>query len=207
MEKRIKKKRNNITKTVVVCFLLAFIALGVYSAVNMKAYFIYSEAKQLEDLNIVYNNIFIRGEMVGGLTLEQAQTMSDKIINGQYASDKELTFRVPRSGYEKSFTYPELGMGFDTQKAVAEAYAIGRTGNRKNDRETITELDIGGKYYDAETSYSIDTVKACLSSIETEVNDLLASEGTVMDIDRTAEAAEQMLMVNEYGVTILIATK
>jgi hypothetical protein len=210
--KQDKGKHNNgksgtLKKASVICFLLAFIALGVYSAINMKSYFIYKETKQLEDLDIVYNNIFVKGEMVGGLTLEQANTITDEIVNGGYASDKELTFRLAGSGYEKSFTYPELGMGFDTQKGVDEAYAVGRTGNKKADRATIAELDMGGKYYDAETSYSIDAVKECLSTIEPEVNDLLSSEGTVMDVDRTAAAAEQMLMINEYGVTIIIATK
>lgn len=199
--------KNKIKQISKIAVLLVLTAGGIFSLINMKTYFIDSETKQLEALDIIYNNVYIRGEAVGGLTVSQAIEKTDKYINGEYAADKMLTFRVPTSDYEKSFTYPELGMGFDVKKAVGEAYNFGRSSNGSANRSEILELDMGGKYIDAEYSYSIEQVKECLASIEADVNRALEPVGKTMDIDRTAGAAEELLRVNEYDAMIIIATE
>lgn len=201
------KKNETIKKTCVIALLIAFIAAGCYSLANIKKYYIERETKELEDLNIIYNNIYVRGRAVGGLTHEQADLLMDELINGEYVKDKVLRFHVPNGIYEKTFTYSELGMGFDTKKAVNEAYIIGRNNAGGINRADVAELDMGGKYLDAESSYSLESVENCLKTIEEVVNKELKPAGKTMDVERTAKAAEQMLIVNEYDALIFIATK
>ena len=202
----------------IIVFMLLFIAAGIFTLANVKNYLISRETRELESMNIIYNNVYIRGEFVGGLTPQQALDRMNKYINVDYSKDKKLIFRLSTTGYTKEFTYPELGMGFDVEKAVNEAYGFGRNNDGSAKRADIAELDVGGKYIDAENKYSIeydvqaesngiDTVTECLSTIEYEVNEQLLSSGKTMDVERTAKEAEQMLMVNEYDALIYIATK
>lgn len=207
VEVKVLVKNKNIKQIIIAAVLLVLICAGICSIIFMKSFFVKDEIKQLSDLNIIYNNVYIRGDSAGGLTIQQASEHLNKLINGDYAGDKKIYFRLAGSVYEKSFTYPELGMGFDVNKAVSEAYNFGRNSDGSTNFADVTELDMGGKYIDAEYSYSIDNVKKCLSTIEDEVNSLLKDENKTMDIDRTAAAAEELLRVNEYDATIIIATK
>lgn len=191
----------------IIAFMLLLIAAGIFALANIKNYLISRETRELESMNIIYNNVYIRGEFVGGLTPQQALDRMNKYINVDYSKDKKLIFRLSTTGYTKEFTYPELGMGFDVEKAVSEAYGFGRNNDGSAKRADIAELDVGGKYIDAENKYNIDTVTECLSTIEDEVNEQLLSSGKTMDVERTAKEAEQMLMVNEYDALIYIATK
>lgn len=200
-------KNKNIKQIIIAAVLFILICAGSCSIIFMKGVFIKDEIKQLADLNIIYNNVYIRGDSAGGLTQQQASEHLNKLINGDYAGDKRIYFRLAGSGYEKSFTYPELGMGFDVSKAVSEAYSFGRNSDGSTNLADVTELDMGGKYIDAEYSYSIDNIKECLLTIEDEVNTILKDENKAMDIDRTAAATEELLRVNEYDATIIIATK
>ena len=201
------KKNKNIKKICIITILIALIAAGSFSLANIKNYYIERETKELEKLNVIYNNIYIRGDAVGGLTYEQANLLIDELINKNYVEDKTLRFHIPNGVFEKTFTYTELGMGFDTKKAVNEAYIIGRNDVNGTNRADVAELDMGGKYLDAESSYSLDAVEDCLRTIEDEVNMELADTGKTMDVERTAKMAEQMLIVNEYDALIYIATK
>lgn len=201
------KKNETVKKTCVIAALIALIGAGGYSLANIKGCFIQRETEELEELNIIYNNIYIRGRVVGGLTCEQADTLMNELINRNYTADKTLRFHVPNGVFEKSFSYSELGMGFDTKKAVNEAYSIGRSNAEGTDRAVVEELDMGGKYLDAESSYNLEAVEKCLRTIEDDVNRELEPTGKTMDIERTAKAAEQMLIVNEYDALIFIATK
>ena len=200
-------KKEKLKRTFVIAILAVLIILCAFLFANIRNILAMEETSELEGLDVIYNNIYIRGEAVGGLTVDQANEMLAKTINGEYTADKTLIFRAPNTDYEKVFTYPELGMGFDVEGAVNDAYNIGREGDSGENRATIAELDVGGRYIDAEISYTIDTVKDCLRSIEDEVNEVLAPQGKVMDIDRTASAADEMLRVNEYDALIYIATK
>ncbi len=200
-------KKEKLKRTFVIAILAVLIILCAFLFANIRNILAMEETSELEGLDVIYNNIYIRGEAVGGLTVDQANEMLTKTINGEYTADKTLIFRAPNTDYEKVFTYPELGMGFDVEGAVNDAYNIGREGDSGENRATIAELDVGGRYIDAEISYTIDTVKDCLRSIEDEVNEVLAPQGKVMDIDRTASAADEMLRVNEYDALIYIATK
>ena len=200
-------KKEKFKRSCVIAVLAALIILFAFLFANIRNIYSLQETRELEGLDVIYNNIYIRGEAVGGLTVEQANEMLSKSINGEYTADKTLIFRAPNTSYEKVFTYPELGMGFDVEKAVNDAYNIGRDEGDAVNRATIAELDMGGRYIDAEISYSIETVKDCLRSIEDEVNEALAPQGKVMDIDRTATAADEMLRVNEYDALIYIATE
>ena len=200
-------KKEKLKRIFVIAILAVLIILCAFLFANIRNILAMEETSELEGLDVIYNNIYIRGEAVGGLTVDQANEMLTKTINGEYTADKTLIFRAPNTDYEKVFTYPELGMGFDVEGAVNDAYNIGREGDSGENRATIAELDVGGRYIDAEISYTIDTVKDCLRSIEDEVNEVLAPQGKVMDIDRTASAADEMLRVNEYDALIYIATK
>ena len=201
------KKHSNSGKIAVIALLWVLIAGGTYSLLNMDKLFIKSETDQLSALNVVYNNIYVRGEAVGGLTKEQAVKVTNDVINNSYAADKKLDFSLAEGTYHKSFTYPELGMRFNVESAVDEAYAVGRTEDGKTKRGAVNELEMGGKYYDAENTFDKEDVKKCLSAMESDVNAILKPLGKTMDVDRTADAASQMLMVNEYDTLIIIATK
>lgn len=201
------KKNNNVKKTCIIVALIVLIAAGGCLLANIKNIFIEKETLELQSLNVIYNNIYIRGSAVGGLTIEQANTLMDQLINEEYTKDKGLRFHAPNGGYEKTLSYTELGMGFDTKKAVGEAYVIGRNSKGNIDRYAVSELDMGGKYIDAETSCNLETIENALKSIEDEVNEEIKTTGKTMDVERTAEAAEQMLLVNEYDALIFIATK
>lgn len=159
-------KKVKIKRFFVIALLAVLIILCGFLFINIKNFFAQQETMELESLDVIYNNIYIRGEAVGGLTVGQAEEMLNKSINGDYTADKTLIFRAPNTDYEKVFTYPELGMGFNVEAAVNEAYNIGRDGDRSTNRDTIAELDVGGRYIDAEVSYTIDSVKACLTTIE-----------------------------------------
>lgn len=203
----LKKKR--IKNISIIVVLAALIVLGLVCLKNMKNIFIHFETKELESLNVVYNNIFIRGRDIGGLTVEQAVDNLNKSINEGYvkAEDKTVTVRTT-TDYEKVFTYEQLGMRFDVESAVAEAYAIGRSGKDSTKRATIADLDVGGKYLDAEYKYDMEQVKECLREIEPEVNESLSDLGVTLDIDKTANSIEEnALRVNEYGAVINVWTK
>ncbi len=200
-------KKNKIKQICLIVVLAVLIAGGIAGLLNIDKFFVAKECNQLADLNVIYNNIYIRGNAVGGLTKEQAIEKMNSIINNDYTGDKKISFMLSEATFEKSFTYPELGMGFDVEKAVNEAYAIGRNEDGSTNYAEVSELDMGGKYIDAEIAYSTDKVRECLSTIEDEVNAMLEPYGKVMDLERTAEAAEQLLRVNQYDSLVIIATK
>lgn len=134
------------------------------------SYFAYqknvSKMEQAVNVNTYYEGITVNGISLGGLDKTAAKALLDQ--NLQSELDKEtITIQAGEKSFE--IDYSSFGAKYDIDKALEDAYAIGRDGSLKERYEIITNLKQKPQNIEAEYFFDEAKTREQIEAIEKEV--------------------------------------
>jgi len=202
--------------------MLAIILLIIATAAGTCGFFYYKHYKQMEsvvNIDTIYNNVYINNVNLGGFTKEQAVSVLEEQIQ-KPLEQKYMTLINKDQQY--TFTYSQLGVKFDLEAAVNEAYNYGREGSIKERYEIVTYLDEVSKFLTADYTYDKNTIIENVKTLEDKiyvapVNARATREngefviipeikGVKLNVERTADAVCEMLDIKQDG-DVIVATE
>lgn len=184
-KKSVKSDKNakGSKKTKAICISVAIIVLLIFSVI-------------FAIINIgsekIYGKISIMGIEVGNMTRDEAKENLNKII------DKKMTEELvlKKDDYETSINAIQLDAKFNIDKAVNEAYNIGKSGNIITNNYSILYTMIFGKNIDCDFSYSEDLLNE-------KVNDVASKmPGAVVQSSYYIEDDNLIIVKGKQGLTI-----
>lgn len=201
------RKKSDINKVlifiVIIAAVLGGLAAGIYflSLTNQT-----KEMKDALDTNVIYNNVFVDGTNVGGLTREQAKAELERT-----ALDNLVTRTVTLSGENGQnfkYTYGDFGAGYDFDKSVEEAFAYGRSGSINERYAQLIALDDQPHYITSEYVFSEEKIYEIVKSLEDEVyvapvapseDNPTGKIGKKLNIEITCDAVKELLTYKSDG--------
>ncbi len=111
-DKKRKKSKIFIIVALVLLFVLALVFSTIFSLLNINS-------------DKIINGVSIYSVDVSGLTIEDAKAKINEYIDGK--SDKLITLN--HGDFSGTVTLSQLNITFDVEKAVNQAYSLGRDGN------------------------------------------------------------------------------
>ena len=152
-KKRIKNKSLIIFAIVIaVLAVLLLVFSTVFALININS-------------NKIMNGVFIQGIDVSNLTIDEAKEKVSGIVNKHLA----CKIVVKRDDFEGVFMPEQLGVTFDVDSVVNEAYMIGRSGNIFENNYSILNYLLNNYSISANINFDDDY----LSSVISEINKLL----------------------------------
>ena len=139
-----------IVITILAILLLAFST--VFALININS-------------NKIMNGVFIQGIDVSGLTTDEAKEKVSNIVNKHLA----CKIVVKRDDFEGVFMPEQLGVTFDADSVINQAYTVGRDGNIFENNYSILNCLLNN--YNISTNINFDD--EFLSSVISEINKLL----------------------------------
>ena len=115
--------------------------------------------------NKIMNGVFIQGIDVSGLTTDEAKEKVSNIVNKHLA----CKIVVKRDDFEGVFMPEQLGVTFDADSVINQAYTVGRDGNIFENNYSILNCLLNN--YNISTNINFDD--EFLSSVISEINKLL----------------------------------
>lgn len=148
--------------------------------------------KAEENDQTILDNVFIGDIAVGGMTKEQAMEEIDRQVT--HGDDAVITLEADGKSVEASLE--DLGIAWDNQEIVDEAYNYGRTGNLLDRYKAKKDLEKESKVF--EVAYTVDGVKAAafLENHAAELNQ------EVVDGSLTRENGVFTVVAGQNGVEV-----
>lgn len=220
-----KKQRG----TVIICsaalvllalLIAAFIIMRDELAERMASEREEAEIKAVLDVDTIYSNVYVNDINVGGLTKEQAlETLESQISTN--LTELTVTFRYDSFGYSREFTFEELGVSYDFESSVDEAYNFGRENpDMKQRYAEVMENKDRGKYLDSEWIYDNTELEECVQLVcddldKDPVNSEYLYENGVITVtdsspgwkvnkERTAEMAMELLPIKRSADVMIV---
>ncbi len=154
-----KKKKVGLTITIIIA-LVIFLALTIsviFSLLNM------NNEKIIDGVSIL-------GIDVSNLTAEQAKDQINDAINSRF-QDENNNLILKRNNEETNVTANTFNAKFDVEKAVAEAYNIGRKGNIITDNYEILFTKLFKKNIEAKLYLDEELLNKTISDISSKMQD------------------------------------
>lgn len=191
------KKTNNKTPILIVIFviLLFFIAFGLtgFAIINTNN-------------NTILGGIYIRNISVEGLTEEKAMEVIEKQLN--YEKTKDIVLKV---NGEKYYMSPEqIKVQYNIEKAVNEAYSIGRDENIIKNNFGILKTFLDEQNIEVEVTYNEELLENIIQSINVKLPDAMSDNtycieedeliitrgtgGVVIDLENAKEAIKNHII-------------
>ncbi|TJX14292.1 hypothetical protein E9840_06445 [Tissierella creatinini] len=147
-------------KPLFIILLIVIILGGVLGG----AYYIYENTINIDE---IYSGVKIDGYDVGGKTLKDAL-----IFISLQKENEDVDKSIRLSYLEKNYNIDiyDLGYTYDFNKAVNEAYNLGREGNPFQRYSTIKELKKGGYNIELKPEYDREMVLKLVDDIEEDLN-------------------------------------
>ena len=211
MAKNKKKQDTSLMTTKDKILIPLLLATSIASAVLMVNHRNFLHDREYDDLlsmDVMYNNIFVNNYEVAGLTKEQALAKLERELQEKKFDKKQIYLMFPRGRMDEAIpvTYKEMGMRYNFEPAVEEAYQYARTGSAAERREAIDELENRGQFFTALYTHDRSMIIDVLKSHESEINKRFTN-GDKMDIERTADMIEELLNIDSYDSYVNIPTE
>ena len=181
-----KKKQSKIwIILVIIAILVVFIAVfsTIFVIINIK------NVKILKDITIGTIN-------VSNLTQEEA---IDKLEN-EYGLKKEKNIYLKHGEYETSVTYEALEVKYQIEKAVQQAYSIGRDGNVFQNNFEILKTMREGRNIELEVTLDKDMISQIAQNINNSIEDSVVQPSYYVEKDKgklVITAGKQGVKVDE----------
>ena len=154
-----KKNKNNKNKVkflilyiVILCVLLGVGFYGIFSALNR---------------DTIYEGVKINSYDISNMTREEALRLLNESLEREI-SDKQMKLNYKEFTYDVSIK--ELGYHYCYEKALDEAYDIGREGNVFNRIKTIMDTRKYGKTVELESVYDVSLINDLALKISDDIN-------------------------------------
>ena len=156
-----KKNKKGLTITIAIA-LVIFIALAisvVFSLLNMNS-------------NKIVDGVSILGIDVSGLTAEQAKDQINDAIESRF-EDENNTLILKRNEEETNVTANTFNAKFDVDKALAEAYNIGRKGNIVRDNYEILFAKLFKRNVEAQLYLDEELLSKTIQDVSSKMQDVV----------------------------------
>ncbi len=182
------KPKKNIVK-IIIAAVIVIIIIAVF--------IVYSKASSIINSNLILNGILIENVDVSQMTKDEAiNHLSETISDGENGS----TLRLYVDDYEKEVSYYDLGVKYDFQKAVDEAYLIGRNDSFFNNVKTILSLKSSPQNIIIEKSHDDESLNKILAQISEDLN----SEAVDAKIKTSPGSGKFTVEEEKIGYTVLV---
>ena len=118
--------------------------------------------------DIIYPNIKVQGISVGKLTKDQGKEKLDKDL-GEILREGRLLLSLDKRNWELSFN--ELGVKFDIEKSIEEAYGRGKEGNIFNKIKAYLFLSKNGEDIPLHIDIDKDPIKKIIDELAAEIEE------------------------------------
>ena len=154
----------------IIWIIVAIVVVAAAAAVG--GYFFYQEKakeekRQMLEVSIIYPGISVEGIDVGGLSKEEATDKLNQELSKQIA-ENQVVFRHEDNSW--TYGFDKFEMNFDVDKAVEDAYAIGRTGTEDERLQAITALETSPVNVAADCQYSQESCQQVIEALKQEIN-------------------------------------
>lgn len=116
----------------------------------------------------IYSNIKIQNVKVSKMTQEEAKETIEK----KYSEKKANQIRLIHNDYETTISYDQLNISFDIDKAVQQAYSVGRTGNIITNNYAILLRPVMSKNVEMETEIDDEVFEEIANDVESKLPDV-----------------------------------
>ena len=207
--KRKRKKKQKSVKHILLAVALLLIFVSVASVVAILRYVEYEEMRANVEGNNIYNNIYVNGINIGGMSQRDAL----ETLNGAFVQDlnnREIMLVTHTHNY--IFTYENLGVKYNFSPAVEEAHSFAREGSIRERNEQILALESTPHRINFEISetYNFDVIRDAIANLEDEllIQPLNAKitrasgsfevipeqAGIMLDVEQTARRVEDVIV-------------
>ena len=128
---------------------------------------------------VFYNNIFVNGIALGGMTLDQAAATVTAQVSAQIANWK-ITLQT-QDGRSWDITGEDLKMKYDVADQLDQLWAIGHTGSSANRYEQVRALEQNPVMRYTTLSYDMSMINQILTQIKSEVDKPAVSATRIND--------------------------
>ena len=140
----------------------------------------------------ILGNISIMGIDVGEMTREEAEEAIYEVINVRLSEELE----VKKDDYETSINANQISAKFDVEKAVNEAYNIGRAGNIVVNNYAILGTMLFGNEIECNLNYSQEALDKKIEDISSKL------PGAVVQSSYYIEGEELIIVKGKEGLRI-----
>lgn len=140
---------------VVITIILIFVISIIFSLINIGN-------------DKIYSNIKIKGVKVSGMTQEQAEETVEK----KYEEKKANQIKLTHEDYETVISFDQLNTNFDIDKAVQEAYSVGRTGNIITNNYAILLRPMMSKNIGIDMQIDEEALNEIINDVESKLPDV-----------------------------------
>ena len=140
----------------------------------------------------ILNNVSIMGIEVGDMTREEAENAIMEVVNARLSEEMELK----KDEYETSINANQINAKFDVEKAVNEAYNIGREGNIVVNNYAILFNMIFGNNIECNLNYNEEALNEKISDISSKL------PGAVVQHSYYIEGEELIIVKGKEGLRI-----
>lgn len=181
---------------IIMCYAVSF-------AIDSKNYNSMVNNDAVLDSNIVYKGVYIAETPIGGLTKEQAAEVAAAGY-GKTRLDGYTISVATDYGYNRTFTFKELGAEYDIEGIIDDAYDYNRSGGRSVRLAAVEDLSVKTQHLTPEYSINEDVLKAAVDEIAKDVNKEYSLKGKKVDEDRTYEILYDKLQIQENDITVYV---
>ena len=168
----------NVTKISILIGLLIFISI-IFSLLNMGN-------------DKIYKNIFIQGINVS----KKEKIEAEEEIKNLYNQKVEKGITLKHNELNLNISYEQLGVSPNFDKALQEAYGIGRTGNIITNNYAILFTNFIKRNIPIDYNINKENLELCINDIESKLPDLK------LDASYYIEGNELIISSGKNGVTI-----
>lgn len=186
-KEKVKTKENNMAKRNIKTPIIVFSALIIILL-------ILSVIFALVNINNdkILSNISIMGIDVSNMTQEEAKEAVNEVVNLKL--EEEMTLK--KDEYETNLNAIQLDASFDVEKAVNEAYGIGRNGNIVVNNYNILYTILFGKDLECEFTYEEESLDEKIDDISSKL------PGAVVESSYYIEEEDLIIVKGTEGIAI-----
>ncbi len=158
-----KRKKGNAGKVVIAVIAIAALCIGgkyAYDKAQIK------KMMQVVNIDTFYNGISVNGVDLSGLTSEEAQAKLNTDVNDAIKT-KTVTLNKDDDSYVISFG--DIDAEYNIDDTLLAAYNYGRNGELKERYKEVVGLEKHPKDFEAQFTYSDETLKSKINEIAEEV--------------------------------------
>lgn len=147
------------------------------------------------------NTKILKGISIGNIDVsELTEEEAAKTLDGVYGTKADKQIYLKYGEYETSVTYEALEVNYQTEKAIQQAYSIGRDGNIFQDNLEILKMWSKGRNIKLEVTIDTDMIGQIAQNINNSIDDAVVQPSYYLEKDNSkliVTAGKQGVKVDE----------
>lgn len=158
-------KSINMSLLLKVLAIITLVLILAATSLGFRFYNEYRHRRDVVEIDTIYNNIYVNGVHLGGMSKEEAYEKLEEYILETY-QNKKITIIYDE---EVKYSFLELGLHADIQASVERAYAKGREGSIRERYDQILLLNEEPYKIELDITYDLEKIYNVLRYLEEEI--------------------------------------